>query len=162
MTKKKLLISTLLLASFTAGSAYAVTINNASATATVAPALSLEQMTGLSFGTFTVSTGNGGTINTSGVTNTGGGVTAISGATPGIFKITGAANAPITQVGGDNTVTLTRNGGGDTMQAALTRPANTTIESDGDVTFQITGVLTVGANQAVGLYSGTYGVTVNY
>lgn len=142
--------------------AFAANINNATATATVASSLSIAETTPLSFGTFTAGSSQG-TITTAGVGSNG--VAPIgTGATPGVFTLTGAPNTNVTQISGDGVSTpITLSGpSGATMDANLVYPASATIGTGGTGTFDVTGTLNVGANQTTGVYTGTYGVTVDY
>ena len=129
----------------------------------------------LDFGTL-VSGPTAGTATINPATNarsTTGGVTAVGTAaqravfqgTGGIFLIT---------VTGDNSVTLTRAGGGGSMTATLVRAITTsgggisilgssaTLLPSGVQTYYVGGTLTVPANQPAGDYSGTFNLTVNY
>jgi hypothetical protein len=158
MLNKKLLATLAIATAALASAVYAATATG-DATATVATALSVEQTTALSFGTFTSGTSTG-TINTAGTAS--GGVTKISNGNPGVFTITGAQNTAINSISGDTAIILT--GGDQSMDATLTYPASGTIvtNSSGVATFNVTGVLNVAANQPARTYSTTYGVTVNY
>ncbi len=148
------------LAILTSAAAYSANVVG-NASATVATALTVTQTTPLSFGTFT-SSANAGTINTSGTIT--GGVTYLSGAREGVFTITGSANTPVNSISGPTTLQLTSTPGGDTMSATLTYPATGTVTLDGNGSknFNVSGELTVAANQPAGAYSNTYNVTVNY
>ena len=80
------------------------------------------------------------------------------------FDIQGTNNA-VVLVGGDNAVTLTGSLGG-TMSAALSYSATSVTLAAGPGTvggsFRVGGVLSVGANQTAGDYTGTFTVTANY
>ena len=129
----------------------------------------------LDFGTL-VSGPTGGTAAVSPVTNartTSGGVTPVgTAAQRAVFQGTGGIL--LITVTGDNSVTLTRAGGGGTMTASLVRAITTsgggitilgsaaTLLPSGVQTYYVGGTLTVPANQPAGDYSGTFTLTVNY
>ena len=128
----------------------------------------------LDFGTL-ASGPSGGTVTINAVTGartTGGGVTPVGGGMQrAIFQGTGGFL--LITVGGSNSVTLTRAGGGAApMTASLSRAASTsgggiallgaTLLPSGVQTYYIGGTLTVPANQPDGDYSGTFTLTVNY
>jgi len=128
----------------------------------------------LDFGTL-VSSPTAGTATINPVTNartTSGGVTP-AGSTPQRAVFQGTGGILLITVTGDNSVTLTRAGGG-TMTASLVRAATTsgggitilgssaTLLPSGVQTYYIGGTLNVGANQPAGDYSGTFTLTVNY
>ena len=80
----------------------------------------------------------------------------------------GHARGEWTVTGSDAVITISAqspivlgDGFGNNMSATIDAPATATI-AGGTVTFNTGGVLTVGANQADGTYSGTYDVTVDY
>ena len=80
------------------------------------------------------------------------------------FDIQGSNNA-VVLVGGDAAVTLTGSLGG-TMNATLNYSAASLTLTNGPGTvggsFRVGGVLSVGANQTSGDYTGTFNVTANY
>ncbi len=75
------------------------------------------------------------------------------------FDVTGTTGETV-DVSADATVTLT-NPDGDDMTASLS-PSVSTIVLDGTDGFAVGGTLNVAANQADGLYEGTFSVTVDY
>jgi len=100
-------------------------------------------------------------VNQAGVATCGAGLTCSGPTTSGQFAVTGSTGYTVT-VASDASVSLT-NGGGGTMTATLTPSAPTLLLAGaGTGTFTVAGALSVGANQAVGNYVGTYNVTVNY
>ena len=135
---------------------------SATANATVVNPVLISQTTGLNFGTFAVSPTTGGTINSSGATT--GGVNAIpgTGATAAAFAVTGSGSSYT--IVGDPNVTLsdTVNNANPTMTAALTYPSSPRTLTGGNDSFNVSGVLTVAANQAADPYAGTYNVSVHY
>ena len=104
------------------------------------------------------------TVSPAGATNCGANLTCTGTPTAAGFDIQGT-NGAVIVVGGDNAVTLTGSLGG-TMSAALSYSATsvTLTAGPGSVggSFRVGGVLSVGANQASGDYSGTFNVTANY
>lgn len=77
----------------------------------------------------------------------------ITGEEDAAFGVNVPASITLTEVDGSNTMTIA------TAKNLLTT-ANTL--EDGSVELYVGGVLTVGANQAVGNYSGDFNVTVSY
>lgn len=157
---KKIFVAAVLAVVFTGSAAYAGPNISAGASANVMPPISITNPTPLSFGAFTANTG--GTIDSSG--NVTGGVVKITNGVPGGFAVTGQLNTPYS-ITGDPSVLLSTSGGHPaTMTAALTYPTagSTSLDGTGNSIFNVAGMLTVGGNQMVGLYSGTYNVTVSY
>lgn len=133
----------------------------------------LVKVDDLDFGTLVAGTTSGTAIvdPVTGARTTSGGTTPVgSGAQRAVFQGTGGLL--LITVSGDNSVTLTRAGGGGTMTASLVRAASTsgggiallggTLLPSGVQTYYIGGTLNVGANQPAGDYSGTFTLTVNY
>jgi hypothetical protein len=85
-----------------------------------------------------------------------------SGAGIGSFSITGGNASHAVSVNVDSTVSIA-NPSGDTMTITL-NPQNlpTTLGADGAASFGVIGSIAVGANQAPGVYTGTYDVDVIY
>lgn len=78
------------------------------------------------------------------------------------FSVKGEKNLSYT-VNIDASATLTRAGGGGTMTINTFQHNSTgTLDASGEDTFNVGADLTVGANQASGVYEGTYTVTVAY
>lgn len=130
--------------------------------ATVVDNIAVNQTTGLNFGSFTAS-GSSGTINQAGTTT--GGVTAVSGGetrAAAVFNVTGNGSSAYSFTIPTGPVTM--NSGINTMQVNLSFASGTTSRSltSGSESVVINGVLNVGANQALGNYTGSYAVDVNY
>jgi len=141
-------------------SAYAI---SATANARVVTPVTVTETTPLNFGSFAAS-GTAGSITQAGVVT--GGVTAVAGGatrTAGVFSVSGESSASTAYtVSLPASVTLTS--GANNMSAALSFAAGTasrTLTSGAD-TFSVNGTLSVAANQAAGVYTGTYSVTVAY
>jgi hypothetical protein len=132
-----------------------------SATATVLPDIQVNQTTGLSFGTLTPGA-TGGTV---AVSSTGTAVTgtvqSISAGARGAFSVQGGNNANYNINLPTSAITISN--GTQTMDVALTLPANSgTLNGTGNGSFFVDGTLTVAGSQAAGTYNGTYTVNVNY
>ncbi|WP_257545481.1 DUF4402 domain-containing protein [Sphingopyxis sp. DBS4] len=122
-------------------------------------------ISGPTAGTATISPTTGARTTTGGVTTVG------AAAERAVFQGTGGFL--LITVTGDDSVTLTRAGGG-TMTASLVRAittsgggvtllgSSTTLLPSGVQTYYVGGTLTVPANQTPGDYSGTFTLTVNY
>lgn len=130
--------------------------------------LTLTQVTGLDFGTI-IPSATGGRINirrNTGVCVAQGGVTLVgSDCQRGEFLVTGPsrqryritlASAPITltQVSGPATMVMDR--------VRINGNRNKRLNAAGNQTFFVSGRLQVGANQAPGVYDGTFDVTVDF
>jgi len=75
------------------------------------------------------------------------------------FDVTGPAGETVS-VASDPTVTLTS--GTNSMTANIVASASTLTLTGGTGSFNVGGLLNVGANQADGAYEGSFNVTVNY
>ena len=75
------------------------------------------------------------------------------------FDVTGTAGETVS-VASDPTVTLTS--GTNSMTANIVASASTLTLTGGTGSFNVGGLLNVGANQADGAYEGSFNVTVNY
>jgi hypothetical protein len=76
------------------------------------------------------------------------------------FDLTGTANEFVT-IDADASVTLSS--AGNNMSATLVESATTTqLDGTGAASFSVGGTLTVGANQAEGVYTGNFNVVANY
>lgn len=116
----------------------------------------------LDFGTFTAGTAVGTVIvDQSGNGSTTGDAVHVSTSSESAdsFTVTGDANRGFDIVAGAGTVQQT---GGATMSFTTDAPATGTIGAGGSVGFSVGGTLSVAANQAPGVYSGSYSVSVTY
>ena len=134
---------------------------------TVLDQLTITNTAGLDFGRIVASTTAGTvTINpTTGVRTRTGGAT-LAGGTPSVarFIVTGTENRIVTITGATGAITLS-NGTGGTMTVntfRLNGARNRRLSAAGTVTIQVGARLNVRANQASGIYNGTFNVTVNY
>lgn len=130
----------------------------------------------LSFGTLQISQTEGGTctVSTTAKSSVTGGVSLVNkviSAGNALFGITGLAGA-IYVINLPGTATVIRTGGTETMtiENFTVRPASAGNDqttgifnlSTGDDSFTVGGTLKVSANQAVGVYTGTFDVSVAY
>ena len=153
----KLAAAAAVFTSLTAATAFAGNSTVGTVTATVITPLSEVQTTPMSFGTFAPST-TASTVDSYG--NTTGGALWFGGASPAVFTANGTPTTNFTVVS-DSSVILSS--GSQHMTAALTAPSITLVtDGAGNKPFNITGLLSVAANQAAGSYAGTYNVSVHY
>lgn len=129
--------------------------------------LSLLKVEDLDFGWLTVTTAGTAIINpfTGAVTTTGGVVAAGGSPLPAEFVGAASRNTPIKIRIPTRPITLTRQSGTETMTVTnwtLDGPADRKTGIERAFTFRVGGTLIVGANQADGLYTGTFTVEVQY
>lgn len=74
------------------------------------------------------------------------------------FTVTGDASRAYTIVTTGGSVAS----GTNTMSFTTSAPASSTLSATGSDSFSVGGTLSVGANQAAGVYTGTYSATVTY
>lgn len=133
------------------------------ATAEVVAPLTLTHDAGaaLNFGTFTSGT-TGGTVTVSrgGAGTAGGDVTLMPGSVEAAdsFSVEGDPGRRFAIVTGAGTVDF----GTESMGFTTNARANHTLDESGNAAFTVGGELTVGADQAAGVYTGSYTVTVTY
>jgi len=175
MTKNTRLVSNVcrlaVLALAVAGSGSAIAANAvANSSSTVIAAINITKSADLAFGSFAAGTGAGTVTVTPGGTRSVTGVTAVaSTATAAKFDVTGQTGlgysisvvaTPLSD-GGSNTMTFT-------PISDLTASASTSgtvaagTLTGGAQSIYVGGVLSVGANQVAGTYSGTVTATVDY
>lgn len=142
--------------------------DDATGTATaviVAPIAITNTGSGLNFGTIAPDAGASGTVEVAfDNTATPTGVVLITGATsPSAdeFEVTGESGQAYT-IDIDPDVTLTRQGGTETMTTSLSAESSGDTIGDGNDVFAVGGTLTVGAGQMAGTYEGDYTVTATY
>lgn len=164
------LLAAAMLALFDAGPLAAAPVSpddQATGRAIVLRPLTLVKVDDMDFGWLTVTTAGTAVLNpVTGVLTTTGGVLAVGGA-PQPARFVGAAsrNTPIKIRIPNRPITLTRQGGTETMSLSawtLDGPADRRVGPTRAFDFYLGGTLTVGANQADGLYSGTFLVEVQY
>ena len=176
--KKKILISLALVSVITGFSAlqvHAQGVNQASVTAhasaEVIEAITATEVAIMNFGRFFPET-NGGEIRLTpdGIRTTSGNVTLSGGSyNQAIFHITGHFEATVTIALPSGTAYLTNMTNGKTMEvteweANPSLDTGTGVLKDGKLTLNVGATLKVGSmnDNPVGLYSGTYAITVSY
>lgn len=170
---KKLLLSTAAIAvmGLSAGVAYAVpTLNSVTATAdaTVAAPVLIEQTVGLNFGTFAI---YNDAVNNASITTDGSGdnkVQVLGGQLDAEFDVIGEGNASYTLaltdtgVAGSDKVTLTNAGNTMTADLATTGGLVRNLTAGADSITVVGTISGLSGGQASGLYQGTYTATVTY
>lgn len=175
-TRRAALAAALCTAVFAVSPACAAT-STGQAKVAIVPPLTLVNTTDLAFGSIVPST-TGGTVTineASGARTSAGGVTPVGGGFGAATFIGNTGPNLFVHVGLDSpTVTLNRSGGGGSMNATLVLEAipitifgnaqdrYILLGNQNVFTIHVGGTLTVGANQAVGAYSGTFTVTADY
>jgi hypothetical protein len=141
------------------------TVNTSAA---VVRTLSITSATDLSFGTFSAGNSAGTvTMSAAGARSATGGVTLVTAST-GSQSTISLSGTPSTSysVSLPTTVQLTANGSAATMSlGSFTTTLNAlqgSLNASGTGSFGIGGTLSVGANQAVATYTGSFTVTLNY
>ncbi|WOE75139.1 DUF4402 domain-containing protein [Alterisphingorhabdus coralli] len=140
----------------------------ARADATIRTALTIENVQGLDFGRIIPGTGNSRIrINPNNGNLTIRGNAVAAGGTPdrARFSISGSANQRVRISLVQRRVTLTREGGSETMRLnrfRLDGRRNRRLDDSGNLDFAVGGQLRVRRNQAAGVYRGTFNVTVDY
>jgi Mat/Ecp fimbriae major subunit len=128
--------------------------------ATVLQSLSVSKGVALNFGKIVAgSAASTVELTVAGSRNCGVGLTCLGNAALGDFTLTGYAGQGVS-VSTDGSATLTS--GSNSMTTTLVPSAATLTLTGGTAILKIGGTLSVGANQAPGVYTGTYNVTVNY
>jgi hypothetical protein len=139
----------------------------AEAQAIILRPLTLLKVDDLDFGWLTAAGAGTAVLDpVTGAVTTTGGVLAVGGA-PMAASFVGAAsrNTPVKIRIPNRPITLTRQGGTETMTLSgwtLDRPADLKTGPDRAFTFRVGGTLTLAAGQADGLYTGTFLVEVQY
>jgi hypothetical protein len=164
---KKLLISAGALAALALSTpAFAANTASANATVNIVSPLSLTNDTELNFGTVVgpfageaIHVAASGTRDPCPATVTCSGDASVSAAS---FTLTGTPNQAVVLTI-PNTVTLNGSVSG-TLSVSLAgdKPTNPTLDSSGNATFAIGGVLTIPSGTVDGVYSNTFNVTADY
>lgn len=135
----------------------------ASAEAEIIAAVELTLIDELDLGLIAVGAA-GGTVTldeASGTRTCSAALTCVGGSTLGSFQVTNASDGLTVDLTVDATTTLT--GAGAPMSLALAPSANSIVFDAANLeTVFVGGVLTVGASQTAGVYSGNYNVTAEY
>jgi hypothetical protein len=129
--------------------------------------LSLLKVEDLDFGWLTVTTAGTAILNpiSGAVTTTGGVVAAGGDPLPAEFVGAASRNTPVKIRIPNRPVTITRQGGTETMTVSnwtLDGPADRKTGIERAFTFRVGATLNAGANQADGFYTGTFDVEVQY
>jgi hypothetical protein len=142
------------------------------ATATIGSPIGVSAVSDLAFGTIIPASATAGTViinPDTGARSLTGGVTLVNSTYgPALFAVIGPAKRPFHVDLPNNTITISSPAGG-TMQVKnfttssdLNGSKNGKFDAAGNASFKVGGTLTVAANQATGLYTGTFTVNVNY
>ncbi|MDQ4418995.1 DUF4402 domain-containing protein [Sphingobium sp. DEHP117] len=133
----------------------------ASATATILSPITVTKTADLAFGKIIAGASSGTvTISAAGSLTCAAALTCSGTTAAAAFDVSGSSSEIVT-ITPDSSVTLTS--GANSMSASLNASAATlTLNGSGAGSFTVGGVLTVGASQAAGSYSGNFNVTVNY
>ena len=158
-TIKAALLSAVVLASGMAATSANAATATATARANILRQLTVTRTADLDFGTIVTGAAAATVAVSSGGARTcGAGLTCTGTVSAANFNVVGTVGSVVTtSVGG--TVTLTS--GGNNMTATLAG-SGATITLDGTDDYAVGGTLSVGANQADGVYTGTFTATVNY
>ena len=158
---KVALLGAMAVAALSSTGAQAATLS-ADAKATILSAVQLAQNDALDFGVVASSPTAGTVIlpNGSNTRTCSAGVTCVGAALRGQFTVSGAANGFVVTISVPATATL--NSGTNTMSAALTQSITGFTSTGASQAFFVGGTLSVGANQAAGVYTGLYTVSANY
>lgn len=147
------------LAAFGSSAAYAADAT-ATATATLVEPVTLSKTADLNFGTVVSGTGASTVqVSNAGARTCGAGITCAGTVTAAQFSVDGANGYVLVISVPTSAVSLTS--GANSMTANLTPVSNITLGT-GASTFGVGGTLNVGANQAQGVYTGTFTVSANY
>lgn len=127
----------------------------------IVQALSVAKTSDLDFGRI-VTGGSAGTVTIAadGSRACGGGLQCLGAVSAGGFTITGAAGETVAVAIDSPNIQLSN--GTDTMAVALQPSVQSLVLAEGKGQLRIAGILSVGANQPPGVYSGQYSVSVNY
>lgn len=166
------LVSACALGALGLGGAAQAATTNASATTTIVAPMTITKNTDLVFGKFATTGAGTLTVSTSGVRTFSGAVTVLSGITPAAarFDVTGDSTSTYSISFTGISANLTS--GGNTMAFVTSSDLNAGNITSGNVTsgtlsagtgsIYVGGVLTVGAAQAAGTYTGTIVAVVDY
>jgi hypothetical protein len=181
MKMKKLTIlfaAIVMMASFAGSVTAQVILTGNTAGATLVEVLTIANTVPLNFGVIGITAGTAGTVtmNTAGLRTPTAGITTIATGTPRTvaqFDLTGTANAVYT-IAVETPITVTTTGAGDltmdidalvvNVDAAgeATATGATGTLTLGASTFLLGGRLNISTTQQIGVYAGTYDVTVDY
>jgi len=140
---------------------------NATAAADIRPPATLRKLEDLNFGCLSVTTAGTATIdpNTDAVTTTGGVIRAGCLAYAALFEAVSPVKGVVIVRIPRQPITVTRAGGTETMTVSnwtMSGNSNRTVAALEPFAFSVGGRLAVNANQAEGLYTGTFLVEIQY
>jgi Mat/Ecp fimbriae major subunit len=160
MLNKKIALMGAAIAAMVSTGANAATVTATADVQILAP-VALSQTAGLDFGIVAAGSGAGTvTLNTgSNTANCSVGLACVGTASRGTFSVTGA-NTTTVVITVDASTVLT--GAGANMGLTLTPSAASVTATGAPQTFYVGGVLSVGASQVAGTYTGTYAVSAEY
>jgi Mat/Ecp fimbriae major subunit len=134
----------------------------ANATANIVQAITITETSDLDFATIVPgAAASTVAVSSAGVRNCGAGLTCSGTHSAGAFSVTGTASMPVVY-GVDASTSLTSGANSMTLTGLTLSAAGGTLSVGGTATFSVGGTLNVGANQAAGVYNGTYNVSANY
>lgn len=134
---------------------------SASATATILSPITVTKTADLAFGKIiAAASADTVTISAAGALTCGSALTCSGTTSAAAFNVAGSAGEVVT-LSSDANVTLS-DGASHTMTSTLSTSASTLTLAGGAGSFTVGGVLSVGANQFAGAYTGNFNVTVNY
>lgn len=128
--------------------------------------IAISNTQALAFGKFVAGSDGAVTVSPAGVRNASGGVVLVPSGegTVARFAVTGDPNVTYAiTLPADGTVSLASGANTMALKTFTSSPGGTgTLSGAGTQTLSVGATLTVGSNQAVGNYSGSFDVTVNY
>jgi Mat/Ecp fimbriae major subunit len=164
INKMKLALAGAVIATGMVSNAAIAATEPADATVEVLAAVEVTVDADLDFGVVAASAA-GGTVTivaASAATPSASGVTYISGGAPAEFRVTQASDGEVIDLTVDNPSPLT-GAGTDIVLSSLTISAtDITFDSANLETVYVGGTITLGANQAAGVYTGSFDVTAEY
>jgi Mat/Ecp fimbriae major subunit len=164
INKMKLALAGAVIATGMVSNAAVAATEPADATVEVLAAVEVTVDADLDFGVVAASAA-GGTVTVaaaSAATPSASGVTYISGGAPAEFRVTQASDGEVIDLTVDNPSPLT-GAGTDIVLSSLTISAtDITFDSANLETVYVGGTITLGANQAAGVYTGSFDVTAEY
>lgn len=145
-----------------------VQASQGTATATIGNPVGLSILSDLAFGTIVPGTGGTVIINPdSGARTPAGGVILVNSVYhPALFSVIGNAKSNYHVRSIPNSINITKTGSTETMKVTFSFSSNLDgsqhdkLDNSGNGSFKVGGTLTVAANQAPGLYTGTFPVTI--
>tara|TARA_B110001454_G_scaffold138436_1_gene128640 strand:- start:3067 stop:3555 length:489 start_codon:yes stop_codon:yes gene_type:complete len=133
---------------------------SASAAANILSPITVTKTSDLDFGKIVAgASASTVTLTSAGALTCGSGLTCSGTHNAAAFNVAGSTGEIVT-VASDASVTLIS--GANSMTASLAPSAASLTLAGGAASFNVGGVLSVGASQAAGAYTGTFNVTVNY